>query len=232
VCPHETHHQTHSLFLDVSGSLSPRRVRLPSRQGAVLGFIFRHHARWKTVEIKAPLGLPPVPIPPDNPPTEETIALGRRLYYDPLLSVDGTGFLAPPAHAPQFAFFRQSPVFPAVSVARPGTRHSPTVINSTTTPCSSGMAGLPASKTGQRTHGQPPVEMAHSLEGVVQRLQADPKYPNSSRRPWGTDQITIDMVREIHRLVRAHRHPLAILPSTVSTMAMTRRRSLPPPSEA
>ena len=34
----------------------------------------------KTVEIKAPLGLPPVPIPPDNPPTEETIALGRRLY--------------------------------------------------------------------------------------------------------------------------------------------------------
>ncbi len=42
------------------------------------------------VEIKAPLGLPPVPVPPDNPPTAETIALGRRLYYDPALSVDNT----------------------------------------------------------------------------------------------------------------------------------------------
>lgn len=43
----------------------------------------------KPVQIKAPLGLPPVPIPPDNPLTAETIALGRRLYYDPILSSDG-----------------------------------------------------------------------------------------------------------------------------------------------
>ena len=39
-----------------------------------------------------------------------------------------------------------------------------------------------------------PVEMAHSLEGVVKRLQADPKYPELFKRAWGTDQITIDMV--------------------------------------
>src|SRR6516165_6049250 len=56
----------------------------------------------KPVHIEAPLGLPPVPIPPDNPPTEETIALGRRLYYDPKLSVDGTISCAS-CHAPQFA---------------------------------------------------------------------------------------------------------------------------------
>ena len=31
------------------------------------------------VEIKAPLGLPAVPTPEDNPPTAETIALGRNL---------------------------------------------------------------------------------------------------------------------------------------------------------
>jgi hypothetical protein len=34
------------------------------------------------VTIKTPLGLRPVPIPVDNPPTRETIALGRRLYYE------------------------------------------------------------------------------------------------------------------------------------------------------
>ncbi len=35
------------------------------------------------VVIKAPLGLPAVPTSEDNPPTAETIALGRNLYYDP-----------------------------------------------------------------------------------------------------------------------------------------------------
>src|SRR5215468_5783670 len=57
----------------------------------------------KPVEIKAPLGLPPVPIPPDNPPTAETIALGRRLYYDPGLSADGTVSCAT-CHAPDLSF--------------------------------------------------------------------------------------------------------------------------------
>ena len=32
----------------------------------------------KPIEIKPPLGLPPVPIPADNPVTAETIALGRQ----------------------------------------------------------------------------------------------------------------------------------------------------------
>ena len=63
----------------------------------------------KTMQIKAPLGLPPVPIPADNPPTEDTIALGRRLYYDPQLSVDGTISCAS-CHAPQFAFSDERPV--------------------------------------------------------------------------------------------------------------------------
>src|ERR1700674_1178808 len=44
----------------------------------------------EVVAIKAPLGLPPVPIPADNPPTVQTIALGRKLFYDPRLSKDNT----------------------------------------------------------------------------------------------------------------------------------------------
>ena len=37
-------------------------------------------------QIKVPLGLPPLSIPADNPPTAETIALGRKLFYDTTLS--------------------------------------------------------------------------------------------------------------------------------------------------
>jgi len=44
----------------------------------------------KPVQIKASLGLPPVLIPPDNPSTAETIAFGRRFFYDSILSLDNS----------------------------------------------------------------------------------------------------------------------------------------------
>jgi cytochrome c peroxidase len=146
----------------------------------------------KPVQIKTPLGLPPVPIPADNPPTEETIALGRRLYYDPILSVDGTISCAS-CHAPQFAFSDKRPVSEGVG-KKTGTRHAPTVINSAyfTLQFWDGRAtSLEEQAKGPMAN---PVEMAHTLDGVVQRLQADPKYPELFKRAWGTDQITIDMV--------------------------------------
>ena len=146
----------------------------------------------KTVEIKAPLGLPPVPIPPDNPPTEETIALGRRLYYDPQLSADGTISCAS-CHAPQFAFSDNRPFSEGVGGKR-GTRHSPTVINSAYNSLQFWDGRAPSLEEQAKGPMANPVEMAHSLEGVVKRLQADPKYPELFKKAWGTDQITIDIV--------------------------------------
>src|SRR5215467_16052923 len=57
----------------------------------------------KPIEIEAPLGLPSVPTPADNPPTAETIELGRRLYYDPILSADNTVSCAT-CHDPRAGF--------------------------------------------------------------------------------------------------------------------------------
>ncbi|HYA25922.1 MAG TPA: cytochrome-c peroxidase, partial [Terriglobales bacterium] len=81
----------------------------------------------KPVQIKAPLGLPPVPIPADNPPTAATIALGRRLYYDPILSSDNSVSCAT-CHSPQFGFADPRPVSEGVG-KKTGTRHSPSVTN-------------------------------------------------------------------------------------------------------
>src|ERR1700692_4405848 len=57
----------------------------------------------EVVAIKAPLGLPPVPIPADNPPTAQTIALGRKLFYAPRLSKTNTVSCAS-SHKPNLAF--------------------------------------------------------------------------------------------------------------------------------
>jgi cytochrome c peroxidase len=81
----------------------------------------------RRVTIKAPLGLPPVPIPPDNPPTAETIALGRRLFYEPALSVDGTIACAS-CHNPTLGFTDNKPVATGVQ-GKTGNRSAPSVTN-------------------------------------------------------------------------------------------------------
>ncbi len=146
----------------------------------------------KTIQIKAPLGLPPVPIPADNPPTADTIALGRRLYYDPQLSADGTISCAS-CHAPQFAFADQNKVSFGVG-KKTGTRHAPTVINSAYNTLQFWDGRAPSLEEQAKGPMANPVEMAHTLDGVVKHLQADPKYVALFKQAWGTDQINIDIV--------------------------------------
>ncbi|PNB46273.1 cytochrome-c peroxidase, partial [Pseudomonas sp. GW456-12-10-14-LB2] len=86
----------------------------------------------KPVQIAAPLGLPAVPFPADNPPTAETIALGRRLYYDPQLSFDSTVSCAS-CHAPEFAFSDNQQFSKGVG-GKLGGRKAPTVVNSAYSP--------------------------------------------------------------------------------------------------
>ena len=146
----------------------------------------------KPVELKAPLGLPPVPIPVDNPLTEETIALGRRLYYDPALSVDSTISCAS-CHAPQFSFSDNRPVSEGVG-GKKGTRHAPTVINSAYSSLQFWDGRAASLEEQAKGPMENPVEMAHSLDGVVKRVQADPKYRELFLNAWGTEQIDIDMI--------------------------------------
>ena len=142
--------------------------------------------------IKAPLGLPPVPIPADNPPTVETVALGRLLYYDPILSADSTISCAS-CHSPEAAFADARPVSIGVD-GKKGARHSPTVINSAYNFLQfwDGRAlNLEEQAKGPIAN---PVEMATTHAEVVRRLQADPKYVARFKQAWGTEQISIDLV--------------------------------------
>lgn len=74
------------------------------------------------------LGLPPVPIPADNPQTPAKIALGDKLFHDKRFSIDGSVSCAN-CHDDKKAFTDNLPV----SVGHhglTGTRNAPTVINS------------------------------------------------------------------------------------------------------
>jgi cytochrome c peroxidase len=146
----------------------------------------------RTVVITPPLGLPPVPTPADNPPTEETIALGRRLYYDPALSLDGTISCAS-CHAPQLGF-ADNVAFSKGVGGKLGGRNAPTVINSAYNTLQFWDGRAPSLEKQAEGPMANPVEMAHTLNGVAQRVSADSQYRDLFREAWGTDQITIDLV--------------------------------------
>jgi cytochrome c peroxidase len=146
------------------------------------------------IQITAPLGLPPVPIPADNPPTAETVALGRRLYYDTALSVDNTVSCAS-CHDPKFGFGDGQQVSDGVRKQK-GNRNAPTVFNSAyfTTQFWDGRApSLEEQAEGPMAN---PVEMGHTLAGVEGKLNADPSYRAEFKKAFGSDVITIEMVEK------------------------------------
>ncbi len=85
-------------------------------------------ALFATQSLAQPLGLPPVPIPAENPQTPDKIALGKRLFEDPRFSSTGSVSCAT-CHDPAKAF-TDSPLATSKGVnGAQGTRNAPTVLN-------------------------------------------------------------------------------------------------------
>ncbi|MEZ5398162.1 MAG: cytochrome c peroxidase [Bryobacteraceae bacterium] len=145
------------------------------------------------MEIKAPLGLPPVPLPADNPPTADTIALGRKLYYDGKLSVDGTVSCAF-CHNPKFGFSDGQKTSLGVKAQRGG-RNAPTVWNSaySTTQFWDGRAPSLEEQAGGPM--QNPIEMAHTPDGVIAAVNANPEYKPLFEKAYGPGPATFQKVR-------------------------------------
>lgn len=144
--------------------------------------------------IRPPLGLPPVPIPPDNPLTPEKISLGRRLYYDPALSVDKTVACAT-CHHPDYGFSDGKPVSNGFQ-QKTGTRNSPTVFNSAYFETQFWDGRAPSLEKQAEGPVQNPVEMAHTLRGVEDRLNADPTYREDFAKAFGPGPITYSKVEK------------------------------------
>src|SRR5206468_3337980 len=98
-----------------------------------------------------PLGLPAGrPVPKDNPLTEAKVRLGRRLFFDPLLSGDGTVSCAS-CHRPEHGFAGPEPR--AAGAGRATPRRCSTAPSA---PPSSGTAGPPPSKSRPCTPSRAP----------------------------------------------------------------------------
>ncbi|MEW8231806.1 MAG: cytochrome c peroxidase [Candidatus Thiodiazotropha endolucinida] len=78
---------------------------------------------------KPPLGLPPVPVPGNNPISREKIELGRKLFYDRRLSLNDT-FSCAMCHVPEQGFTSNELAMAVGIEGRSVRRNSPTIYNS------------------------------------------------------------------------------------------------------
>jgi cytochrome c peroxidase len=148
----------------------------------------------KPAQVAAPLGLPPVPIPADNPVTAETVALGRKLFYDPKLSGNNTVSCAT-CHNPQLGFSDGRRVSFGVG-GKSGKRNAPTVLNAVYGPIQfwDGRAStLEDQAAGPIAN---PVEMNQTHEVCATKLDADPTYAAEFRKAFGPGPITIGKIQK------------------------------------
>jgi len=93
---------------------------------ASLGFLAA--GLLNTAYATTPLGLPPVPVPQDNPVTPAKVKLGDKLFQDKRFSSDGSVSCAT-CHDPKKAF-TDAPLRVSEGIKKlTGTRNAPTVVN-------------------------------------------------------------------------------------------------------
>ncbi len=152
-------------------------------------------ASEKAFGIEVPAGLPPLPIPADNPPTPEKIALGKQLYFDPRLSVDDTVSCAS-CHDPAKGWSNGERFATGVK-GQQGGRSAPTIVNAAYNLFNfwDGRAGtLEDQALGPI---QNPIEMNMTLEALVAKLNAIEGYRRQFREVFGTDVTAENVARAI-----------------------------------
>lgn len=143
----------------------------------------------------APLGLPPVPIPGNNPQTPEKIQLGDTLYHDTRFSADGKVSCAT-CHAQEKGFTDNLPVSVGFN-GLTGTRNAPTVINSAYMKTLFWDGREPDLEGQSKQPPINPVEGGLADHGVIlDVIRKDPQYVRAFEVVFGSssDNITMEHV--------------------------------------
>lgn len=144
---------------------------------------------------KPPLGLPPVPVPADNPMTAEKIALGKQLYFDGRLSLDNKVSCAS-CHDPAKGFSNGERFATGVG-GKKGGRSAPTVINSAYSTLQFWDGRAKTLEEQALGPIQNPIEMTMTLDDVVKRLNGIAGYKSQFKKVFGTDVTSEGIAKAI-----------------------------------
>ena len=151
-----------------------------------------------------PLGLDEYyPVPETNPLTRDKIELGRRLFFDPLLSADGTVACAS-CHQPELAF-ADTVAFSAGVAGRHAVRNTPSLFNRA---YGKAMFFDARARTLEEAVLQPiqnANEMDLSLDKLVSRLRHRERYADEFARVFTDGVMAQNVARALASYVRTLR---------------------------
>ncbi|HXV59066.1 MAG TPA: cytochrome c peroxidase [Vicinamibacteria bacterium] len=154
---------------------------------------------WEAANPIQPLPEPPLGVTHtwdelENPPTPETVRLGRWLYYDTRLSADNT-IACVTCHKPENAFSESEPVSTGIH-GQKGGRKAPTFINAAWallphTFWDGRAANLEEQALGPVAN---PIEMGNTPEKMIDTLSNIGGYAPYFEEAFGSPEITTDRV--------------------------------------
>lgn len=131
-----------------------------------------------------PHGFPPMRIPPGNPLTKAGVALGRKLFFDPILSKDSS-IACSSCHQPELAF-TDGKALSTGAEGRMGKRSAMPLLNVGFYAKGLFWDGRVATLEEQSLHPvRDTLEMRHSWPILLQKLQAHGEYPSLFRQAFG-----------------------------------------------
>ena len=134
--------------------------------------------------IKKPDHFPAILIPSDNPMTTAGVQLGRRLFYDPILSADST-MSCSSCHLPESSFTDNSAVSKGIDGIA-GRRSSMSLLNIAY--ANNGLFWDGRAKTLEEQALLPVedvIELHHTWSNVIEDLKKHPTYPKLFREAFG-----------------------------------------------
>lgn len=143
--------------------------------------------------VTIPPSLPRAAFPADNPLTEEGIALGRKLFWDPILSLDSTQSCSS-CHSPEFGFTDNGLPTSTGVQGQNGSRNSMPIVNLV---YGDGFFWDGRAATLHQLALIPiedPLEMDENLNRVVQKLDQSSFYPDDFRAAFGTAEVTPERI--------------------------------------
>ncbi|MGI6454350.1 MAG: cytochrome-c peroxidase [bacterium] len=146
---------------------------------------FANEVKGTPLTIEPPLGLPPVPVPADNPMTVEKVELGKMLYFDKRLSEDNTLSCAT-CHMPEHGYAEPRPVSLGIH-EQSGTRNANSVIN---TAYATSMFWDGREKDLEAQAAGPvenPIEMGANMDLVAKEIAEIPEYKKRFHEVFGQE---------------------------------------------
>jgi cytochrome c peroxidase len=133
--------------------------------------------------MEVPLGFPEMMAPDDNTFTTARWTLGKKLFFDPVMSGDQTISCAS-CHKPEFAFSDQFALSPGVE-GRPGTRNAPSLVNTGYHPYLLREGGVPTLEMQVLVPIQEHNEFDFNIVLLAERLNQDAEYLTMSMDAYG-----------------------------------------------